>query len=420
MAPILRLATHSVLNRKATALLTVMSIALSVTLLLGVERIRTEARVGFANTISATDLIVGARSSSVQLLLYSVFRIGEPTNNVSWESYQAFATHPQVEWTIPISLGDSHRGYRVMGTDSSYFKHYRYSKDRGLTLAEGHPLESLFDVVLGAEVAAGLDYRLGESIIVSHGIGSTSFSSHADAPFTVVGILKKTGTPVDRTVHITLQGVEAMHADWQQGAPIPGRRTPADQLANKQYAPDQITAFLVGLKSKIATFQVQRQVNEYSNEALLAVIPGVALQQLWDLVSVVELALLAVSAFVVLTGLLGMLTAITTSLNERRREMAILRAVGAHPWHIFALLVSEAALLAILGVAVGLALIYLLLWVARPLIEHQFGIVVGISPPTLYDGTIALIVVVLATVLAAAPAFSAYRNSLADGMTIKT
>ncbi|MEE8308460.1 MAG: ABC transporter permease [Gammaproteobacteria bacterium] len=420
MAPILRLAARSVLNRKTTALLTVMSIALSVTLLLGVERIRTEARVGFANTISATDLIVGARSSSVQLLLYSVFRIGEPTNNVSWDSYQAFATHPEVDWTIPISLGDSHRGYRVMGTDSNYFEHYRYSKDRGLVFAEGNALSELFDVVLGAEVAAALDYQLGESIVVSHGIGATSFSSHANAPFTVAGILKKTGTPVDRTVHITLQGVEAMHADWQQGAPIPGRHTPTDQLVTQQYEPDQITAFLVGLKSRIATFQVQRQINEYRGEALLAIIPGVALQQLWDLVSVVELALLAVSAFVVLTGLLGMLTAITTSLNERRREMAILRAVGAHPWHIFALLLSEAALLAILGVTVGLGLIYLLLWVAQPMIEHQFGVVVGISPPTLYDGLIAIIVVVLAVILAAAPAFRAYRNSLADGMTIKT
>ena len=420
MAPILRLAAHSVLNRKTTALLTILSIGLSVTLLLGVERIRTEARVGFANTISATDLIVGARSSSVQLLLYTVFRIGEPTNNVSWESYQTFAAHQQVKWTIPISLGDSHRGYRVMGTDSNYFQHYRYSRDRGLVVAEGRALEELFDVVLGAEVAEALDYRLGDSIVVSHGIGAMSFSSHENAPFKVAGILQKTGTPVDRTVHITLQGVEAMHADWQQGVPMAGRKTPTAELANRQYEPDQITAFLVGLKSRIATFQVQREVNEYTKEPLLAVIPGVALQQLWDLVSVVELALLAVSAFVVLTGLLGMLTAITTSLNERRREMAILRAVGAHPWHIFMLLVSEAALLATLGVGFGLALIYLLLLIVQPIIEHQFGIVVGISPPTLYDGIIAVSVVVLAVVLAAAPAFRAYRNSLADGMTIKT
>ena len=420
MAPILRLATKSVRNRKTTAFLTVASIAISVTLLLGVERIRTEARVGFANTISATDLIVGARSSSIQLLLYAVFRIGEPTNNLSWESYQKIANHPQVDWTIPISLGDSHKGYRVMGTNEAYFEHYRYARDRGLLLASGYPLKDLFDVVLGAEVAEALAYELGDTIVISHGIGATSFSSHDNAPFTVTGILQKTGTPVDRTVHITLEGVEAMHVDWQQGVPMPGRSTPTEQLASMAFHPEQITAFLVGLKSKIATFQVQRQVNEYRPEALLAVIPGVALQQLWDLVSIVELALLAVSSFVVLTGFMGMLTAIITSLNERRREMAILRAIGAHPWHIFALLISEATLLAALGVAAGLGLIYLLLWIARPIVESYFGIVIGIGQPTAYDGIVAAGVVLAAAILAAGPAYRAYRNSLSDGMTIRT
>jgi putative ABC transport system permease protein len=420
MAPIVRLAVQSIRNRKTTALLTVLSIAISVTLLLGVERIRTEARLGFANTISATDLIVGARSSSIQLLLYAVFRIGEPTNNISWESYTKISSHPQVDWTIPISLGDAHRGYRVMGTNGAYFEHYRYAMDRGLVLASGRPLGELFDVVLGAEVAEALGYALGDTIVISHGIGVTSFSSHDNAPFTITGILRKTGTPVDRTVHITLQGVEAMHADWQQGVPLPGQKIPTEQLATMQFEPDQITAFLVGLKSKISTFQVQRQVNEYRSEALLAVIPGVALQQLWDLVSIVELALLAVSSFVVLTGFMGLLTAIITSLNERRREMAILRAVGAHPWHIFALLLSEAALLATLGVTLGLGLIYLLLWIARPIVESQFGIVIGIAPPSRYDGIIAVGVIIAAILLAAGPAYKAYRNSLADGMTIRT
>ena len=131
------------------------------------------------------------------------------------------------------------------------------------------------------------------------------------------------------------------------------------------------------------------------------------------------LALLAVSAFVVLTGLLGMLTSIITSLNERRREMAILRAVGARPWHIFALLLSEAVLLAAAGVLLGLLLIYLLLWVARPIVESQFGVVIGIAAPTGYDAVVALVVVSAAFVFGAGPAWRAYRNSLADGMTIR-
>ena len=416
MAPVIRLAAQSVYNRRSTALLTVFSIALSVALLLGVERIRVEAREGFANTISGTDLIVGARSGSIQLLLYSVFRLGEPTNNIKWETYQRIAGRPEVKWTIPISLGDSHRGYRVMGTNTDYFEHYRYARDRGLTLAEGKPLDGVFDVVLGAEVASTLGYELGDSIIVSHGIGATSFTDHDNAPFTVVGIFRPTGTPVDRTVHISLEGIEAMHVGWEQGVPPP----PGKPIETEdEFEPDQITAFLVGLNSKIATFRLQRMINEYPGEALLAVIPGVALQQLWDLVSVVELALLAISAFVVLTGLLGMLTSIITSLNERRREMAILRAVGARPWHIFALLLSEAGLLAAIGVALGMCLIYLLLFVARPVVEAQFGVVIGIAPPSGWDATVAAIVIGMAVLFAIGPAWRAYRNSLADGMTIR-
>ena len=136
---LLRLALASLNNRRFTALLTVFAIALSVCLLLAVERVRSETRASFASTISGTDLVVGARSGSVNLLLYSVFRIGNATNNIRWESYQHFAEHPRVDWAIPISLGDSHRGYRVMGTSSAYFEHYRYGRKQPLQLAGRQP-----------------------------------------------------------------------------------------------------------------------------------------------------------------------------------------------------------------------------------------------------------------------------------------
>ena len=122
---ILTLAGKSLWNRRLTSALVVCSIALSVALLLGVERLRTQARASFANTVSGVDLIVGARGGSINLLLYSVFRIGDPTNNVSWASYRAWAAHPQIAWTVPLSLGDSHRGFRVLGTTRDYFQLYR-------------------------------------------------------------------------------------------------------------------------------------------------------------------------------------------------------------------------------------------------------------------------------------------------------
>lgn len=261
--PIFILVWKSLFNRRYTAALTVLSNTLSVTLLIGVERLRNEARASFANTISGTELIVGARGGPVQLLLYSVFRIGNATNNISWKSYQDIAVHPKVAWTIPISLGDSHRGYRVLGTNLDYFTHYRFARDRGLTLAQGMSFSDLFDAVLGAEVADALGYRLGDHLIIAHGAGDVSFVRHEDKPFHVVGILERTGTPVDRTIHVSLEAIEAIHIDWQSGAPIPGLSVTAERAQEMNLTPKAISAILVGLKSKIATFHMQRFVNDH-------------------------------------------------------------------------------------------------------------------------------------------------------------
>lgn len=416
---ILSLAWQSLWNRRFTALLTVISIAFSVTLLVGVERLRTEARMSFANTLSGTDLIVGARSGPVQLLLYSVFRIGDATNNISWQSYEDIKAHPLVEWTVPISLGDSHRGFRVLGTTQAYFEHYRYSKDRQLVLDEGKQFDDLYDAVLGAEVAEKLGYQIGDAIVVAHGASDVSFARHDDKPFRVTGILARTGTPVDRTVHVSLEAIEAIHVGWKSGAKLPGLSISADRARAMNLKPEAITAALVGLKSKIATFKVQRFVNEYSEEPLLAILPGVALSQLWNLIGLAENALLIVSAFVVVVGLFGMLTALLTSLNERRREMAILRSVGARPGHVFALIMGEAGVITLLGVLSGLAFLYLLMIIGQPIINTQFGIFLEISGLSQYEWMLLGAVITAGFLVGSIPAYRAYRLSLADGLSIR-
>ncbi len=419
-AAILTLAWKSLMNRRVTALLTLAAIALCVTLFIGVDKIRDGARQGFDRTISGTDLIVGARSGSINLLLYSVFRIGNATNNVSWESYERWSQNENVAWSIPISLGDSHRGFRVMGTTTAYFEHYRFGGDNRLAIVEGRQFDDLFDAVLGADVARELGYELGQEFSVAHGIGATSFANHDDKPFTVSGILERTGTPVDRTIHVSLRGIEAIHIGWESGTQSPlARMVTADQVREMPLKPKAITAFMVGLKSRIAVLRLQRDINTYREEPLLAIIPGVALSELWSVVGVAETALRAIAAFVVFTGLLGMLTTIMTSLNERRREMAILRSLGARPWHIFALLLSEGALLALIGALLGVALVYGGLAIAAPIIEAQSGIFLGALTPGLYDVAVVGIIVIASVVLGCIPAFRAYRNSLADGLTIR-
>jgi putative ABC transport system permease protein len=416
----LGLAWHSVRNRRGTALLTIFTIALSVALLLSVQMLRTAARRSFEHTLSGTDLIVGARTGSLNLLLYSVFRIGDANTNVSWKTYRKIAQHRDVAWTIPISLGDSHRGFRVLGTNEDYFRHYRFGAGQPLHFVAGGPFRDLYDAVLGAEVARSLRYRMGDEIALSHGTGAVSFAVHKDKPFRVVGILAPTGTPVDRAVHVSLQAITAIHLDWQTGMQAPEKfRVSADAARTRDLTPDSVTAFFVGMRAKVMTLTMQRAINDYPDEALLAILPGVALTQLWDLVGIADTALMIVAAFVVLAGLLGMMTSILTSLNERRREMAILRSVGARAHHVFGLLVAEAGVLASLGVITGLTLTYLLLFAGRPLLQQRFGIAIEITPPSRDDLAVLAAIIAGALLIALVPATRAYRTTLSDGLQVR-
>lgn len=415
---ILRLAIASLFARALTVSMTILAIALSVALFLGVEKVRTGAKASFADTISGTDLIVGARSGSVQLLLYSVFRIGNATNNVTWESYQDIAARPDVDWIVPISLGDSHRQFRVMGTTAAFFEHYKYRQGRSLVVADGIIMDDLFDTVIGADVAGTLDYDIDDPIIVAHGLAS--FTEHKDQPFRVSGILEKTGTPVDRTVIVSMEAIEAIHADWRSGAQIPGQSTPVDEIRKMDLTPKAITAALVGVESPLQTFALQRAINEYPEEPLLAILPGVALQELWGIVGIAETALLAVSAMVVVTALIGMMATIFSSLNERRREMAIFRAMGARPFTILNMFVMEAMMMAALGALFGLALLYMGLIVAQPIVDSAFGLWLPIDAPTIREVWVMIGVVAAGAIVSLVPALRAYKMSVADGMMVKT
>ncbi|HAV1512725.1 TPA: ABC transporter permease [Vibrio parahaemolyticus] len=418
MSAVIKLAWKSLMNRKATAVLTIMTVAISVILLLGVERIRTQAKDSFANTISGTDLIVGGRSGQVNLLLYSVFRIGNATNNIDWKSYQEFSQHRAIDWAIPISLGDSHKGFRVMGTNHSYFEHYKYGSKQPLTFSKGKEFNGLFETVLGSDVAKQLGYQIGSEIIIAHGISDVGFSRHDKLPFKVVGILAPTGTPVDKTVHVSLEAIEAIHVGWESGARL-GPTPDAKVLQERDFQPKQITAMLVGLKSRIQTFALQRQINNYPKEPLSAIMPGVALHELWGMMSVAEQALIAVSGFVVIAGLLGMLSSLLTSLQERRREMAILRAMGARPRHVFSLLISEASLLTAAGIVTGVLGLYAILALLQPLIQQHYGINLTLSTLSAYEWMLLSFVQCAGIVIGFIPAFRAYRQSLSDGMTIR-
>ncbi|QPB81897.1 FtsX-like permease family protein [Pseudoalteromonas rubra] len=495
---LISLASKSMLNRKASVLLTLFTIAISVMLLLTIERVRQEAKSSFSNTVSGTDLIVGARSGDIQLLLSSVFRIGHANNSVSWDSYQDIKAQRGVSWTIPISLGDSHKGHAVLGTNSAYFEHFRYGKKQTLAFTAGRAFVNAQEVVLGSDVAQKMHYQLGQQIVISHGMGNTSFHHHDDNPMTIVGILAPTGTPVDKTVHVPLAAIEAMHSQPKSTPRMLGKPkqpaghkhdhqdehghhdshdhghadkhehhdshdqghadkhehhdshdhghadghehhdshdhghghdkpdtvavavpAPADLHGDLIGEPKQITAFLMGLDSPLYTLQIRRNINNYKAEPLLAIMPGVTLRELWRMLGLVEKILLLFSAVVVLISLLGMLTTLLATLNQRRRELAILRSVGARPRHIFTLMSSEAILITAAGCTLGIALFYALIALAQGTLQSQFGISLSISLLSHYELMLIGVIMAAGTLMGILPATRAYFYSLSDGMSIK-
>ena len=414
---LLKLTLNSLYARLLTVGMTVFAISLSLMLYMSVEKLRTSAYTSFTDTISQTDLIVGARTSSVQLLLYSVFRIGNATNNITWESYEDVIDRKEVAWSVPISLGDSHKGFRVMGTNSEFFKRYKFRGGQSIELEQGKNLDDLYDVIIGAGVAEKLNYSVGTPLIVSHGL--QSFSDHDDQPFKVSGILAKTGTPVDNTVIVSLEAIEAIHVDWSTGAKIPGQITPVEEIRQMDLSPKNITAALIGVNSKLQIFQLQRWINEYPEESLSSILPGVALQELWRIVGVVENLLLGISVTVIFTTLIGMTAIIFSSLNERRREMAIWRAMGASPKVVIGLLMLEAFIISVMSIIVSTVMLFLTLYVLQPWIDNTYGILVNIETLAVKDIYIFMLFILSASLVSLIPAIRAYWFSINDGMTIK-
>lgn len=411
-----KVAWHSLQNRRYTAILTIISVAISTFVLLGVEHIRHEAKENFSKTVSGVDLIVGARTSQLNLLLYSVFHIGNPTNNISWQSYRELADDPKVAWTIPISLGDSHQGYRVMGTTDDFFMRFRFGKNIALSFSEGEAFSQLFDVVLGAEVAKKLNYRVGDPILLAHGLGRISFSMHDDKPFSVKGILRPTGTPADHTLYISLQGMEAIHLDWRDGVKMPGKKVSDSDIEALDLTPKSITAFMIGLQSKMAIFSVQRHINQYPKEPLLAILPGITLTELWQMMNSMENTLRLISILVLFSSLLGLSTMLLSSIRERQREIAVMRAIGASPLFVFLIIQIEALMITLVGIIVAIVVLAIGILLIQSTLAENYGIFINHLSTNNQTLGIVGIIILSTFILGLIPSLSAYRMSLHHGL----
>jgi putative ABC transport system permease protein len=411
MRAMLALACSSAWNRRLVVSLIVLSVALSTFLVMTLDRVRDDVHETFSQSVSGTDLVVGPRGGRLELLLYSVFRLGGASATMRWRSAEAVGSHRAVAWWVPLALGDSHEGFPVLATTPAYFEHFRYGRRQPLELADGTRFNAAFEAVLGADVAQALGHRVGQRITLSHGSGAIEAHDHGDKPLTIVGILRRTGTPVDRTVHIGMEAMEELHAGWVGGLRLPG------MTAAPAAEPTTISAMLVGLKSRSDVFSVQRDIADFRAEPLMAILPGVVLDELWEVAGGTERALQVMTGFVALASLAGLVAVVLAGLEQRRRELAILRAIGAGPRHMLQLLFGEGLLIMLAGMALGLLAHWTSVVLLAGWVRTQFGISLTFSP--FGPDELLLVAAILACGLFASlmPGWRAYRLSLADGLS---
>ena len=443
------LAWQSLLSRKVSTLLTISALLVSVSLLFSIEHIRVQAQDNFKRTVSGIDLVVAARSSQVNVLLSSVFRIGANPNNVSWETYQTITNNDKVLWSIPLSLGDSFQGFPVVGTNLEYFTHYQYGKKQHLTLQAGRIFATPTEAVIGASIARSLDLKVGQSIVISHGSGKVSFSHHDHHPILITGIINATGTPVDKSVHVPLIAIEQMH---KPAAPVSLRSSFDKPLAKEASGksltependhhdhdhydhddhkaqitsiteiapgafdlvgqPTQISAFMLKAESPFAILVLQRDLNRFQNEAISAIMPQVALAELWQTIGTVEVIMQLIAFLVLCASLIGLITMLLASMHERRHEISVLRAIGASPWFIASLIQAEALLISLMALVGGYVLVTISIYGLGAWLLEEYGLFVSANIYSVDILTTAFIVMLLTFIVAFVPAFSAYRNA---------
>ena len=406
---LLSFAVSSLRSRTKSVVLTFLSLFISISVLLSVEHIRMQAQDSFNRTVSGVDLIVGAPSGQLNLMLYSIFRMGSPTNNIDYQSFEMLEKDDQVNWAIPISLGDSHHGFRVLGTNQTYFDHFKYGDKQPLSFTAGKPFAGVFDAVIGADVAKTLGYKVGDKVVIAHGLGAVSFTKHDASPFTITGILAPTGTPVDKTMHVSLAGIEAMHLPKPQLQEI--LKAPDDET-NPLIQPDSVTAVLLGLNSKFATFTLQRTLNNYDGDRLMAILPGVAMAELWQMMSSIENILRVISVLVLVSSLFGLATMLLASMQQREKEIAVLRILGAGAGTVFTLILTEALLIAGIACAASVGVLTVVFATLKGWLASNYGLFIDANLFNQHTLMISGAVLVAALVTSVIPAIDAYRSAI--------
>ncbi len=474
-------------QRWLSTCLTALSIALGVALVTAITALRQQARASFDNVAASYELVVGAKGSPLQLVLNTVFHLDAPVGNIPYDYYRKLKADDRVAYAVPLALGDNYRGFRLVGTEPEYFTLVKLKDGQPVAVAQGRAFAGDYEAVIGSVVAREAKLGLGQTFVARHGVEDTAAAEeHEDAPFTVVGVLRETGTPLDRVIFISLGSVDEIHRDAanasqtsqslldQLNALGAEPESPAKPDARPDAKPDahgderghrhghrhrrqepagappeapsasapsapaaplsppaapaseiaEVTSVIVKLRSPGYLFLLHREINKGKDAQ--AALPGVEVQKLFAIVGTVDRALLLVSLLVVAVAAVSVLVAIYNSLAERRREVAVLRALGARRRTVFAWLLWEAAVTAALGGLVGVWLGHALLATAGATLKFLSGLPLApwtwtrleIGPSWLtgyvpFEAAVVVGTLLLGALMGLLPAALAYRVNVA-------
>lgn len=292
----------------------------------------------FDRDLAGIDVVVGAKGSPMQLILSGVLHVDVPPGNIPLKAVRELEKHPMVKSLIPISLGDSLQGFRIVGTSHAYAEHY------GATLAQGRQWTAPMEAVLGATVARKLGLKLGDRFIGSHGLGAGGHL-HGDNPYTVVGILQPSGSVIDRLVLTDSASVWKVHEDY----------TAVDDEDRAVMEEErEITMALVQYTTPMAALSFPRYVN--TSTEMQAAAPALEITRLLSMLGLGTDVLRAFAGVLLLTAGLSVFIALWSAVRERRADLAVLRMLGAAAPKVAALLLCEAVWLAVVASVLGLAL----------------------------------------------------------------
>ena len=411
---LLLLVRRSLRQHLLSTIVTAVSVALATGLTMAVFAIRDQAYVAFTGGRTGFDAVLGARGSQLQLVLNAVFHLETSPGNVPWSLYEAIKADPGVALAIPYAVGDSYEGYRIVGTTPERFSAVESPTGRGLVMEAGRVFTQEADeAVIGSVVARRLGLHVGDEFAPAHGLVAEASAPHDDH-YRVVGIMAPTNSPSDRVIWIPIDGVFRMSGHVLRGTGRPYRAVEGAPIPEEHR---EVSAVMLTLADPQAGFFLSQRINGQGKVATLAWPIGRVVAELFDRIGWITQVLALVAYLVVAVAAGSVLASIYNTMNERRREFAILRALGARRAVVSLVIVLEAATITALGV-IGGGVVYLgILAVARAVIRAQTGVVLDVLAwhPALWMTPVALLA--LGALAGLVPAWKAYRTDVADHLS---